>query len=485
MNMQTISIFIDHPEGLGQMASMIRSRQAWLVLFGALLSSVVVGCGDDDEAGPGSESQAGKSNASGGTSGAAGRDNESGSSGSAPKPPVGGSSSEGGGGGGGAGAGGEAPLPLDEGVYVVGYYLTVNDEYIGYLAVTDDLSASGAIDERTAVEFPGDMSYASPGNGVIYVGRGSGPVIERWVLNEDNQLEKDGEMGLMQHGIQTGMGIKDPMHFLAEDRAYFIDGKTLQVVIWNPQTLQTVDSFSLEGLEEPGLFMSPNYVHRDGDRLLLSARYYREDDTAALLTRVAIIDTKTDTVSYVDDTRCGNVAFHAHDSQNNLYLASHPAQSAVVAVGAAGDPVAESCVIRINAGAEEFDEDYYVDLSSLVDGQAGGIMQGAEDEAFILRYVGAPLTLDNYATAHRRADWEVTRLTLGDEEETLEPVEGLEPQSAYGLAFTTRVQGRSTPFIITVAGDLAAGSYHDVSVPGESTEALALPGFPGKAILVK
>jgi hypothetical protein len=461
---------------------MFRTRQThWFTLCGALLLSSVVACGDDDDA-PSEGSEAGKSTGGGGTAGTASK------GGSGTNPASGGDAgekSEAGSPPASAGAGGQAPLPTAEGIYVVGYYLTVNDDYIGYLAVTDDLSADGVIDETKAVEFPGDMSYASPGDGTIYVGRGSGPVLERWALNDENELEKTGEMGLMQHGISTGLGIKDPMHFLEEDRAYFIDGETLQVVIWNPQTMETSDTFSLEGLREPDLFMSPNYVHRDGDRLLLSARYYRPDDTAALLTRVAIIDTKTDTVEYADDTRCGNVAFHAHDSQNNLYLASHPAQSAVVAVGAAGDPVAETCIIRINSGAAEFDEDYYVGMDALVDGQAGGIMQGAGDEAFILQYVGAPLTLDNYASARRRADWAVTRLTLGDESATLTKVEGLEPQSAYGLAFTTTVAGRSTPFIITVAGDLAAGQYHDVSVPGERSEALSLPGFPGKAILVK
>lgn len=384
-----------------------------------------------------------------------------------------------------AGAGGEGPIQMAEGIYVVGYYVTVQDEYIGYLSVTDDLSADGGVDISQAVEFPGDMSYASPGNGVIYVGRGSAPVIERWVLNDENRLEKDGEVGLAQYGIASGLGGRDPFHFLAEDRAYFIDAKTRQVVVWNPQTMKTIEAFSLDGLAEGDLFPSVTFAYRDGDRVLLSARYYRPDDSAALLTRVAIIDTLTDEVEYVDDTRCGNVAFKAVDGERNLYLASHPAQAAVVEAGIAGDPAAASCIIRIKAGEKEFDSDYYVDLSDVAGGPAGGLMQGSGDEAFVLKYVGAPLTLDNSAKAHTRADWEVNRLTLGEEAATIQAVEGLEPQSAYGLAFSTRVAGKTTPFIITVSGDLAAGRYHDVSVPGERTGALELPGFPGPAILVK
>lgn len=457
---------------------MFRGQQShWLVLCGALVLGSVVACGDDDDGSP-TDNQAGES--SGATSGKGGSSGEGGSGGKAGEEPVAGSGTVAGG-----GAGGEAPIPMAEGIYVVGYYVTVNDEYIGYLSVTNDLSAAGSVDIGTAREFPGDMSYASPGNGVIYVGRGNSAVIERWVLDDKNELVNDGEVGLSQYGLTSAVGGRDPFHFLSEDRAYFIDAKTRQVIVWNPQTMKTSEAFSLEGFAEGDLFPSLTFAYRDGDRVLVSARYYRPDDTAELLTRVAIIDTLTDEVEYVDDTRCGNIAFKAVDSEQNLYLASHPAQAAVVEAGIAGDPAAASCIIRIKAGESEFDPEYYVDLADVAGAPTGGIMQGAGDEAFVLKYAGEPLTLDNSARAHTRADWEVNRLTLGDEAASIEPVDGIALQSAYGLAFSTPVSGKTTPFIITVAGDLAAGQYHDVSVEGERTGALELPGFPGAAILVK
>ncbi|RYZ03051.1 MAG: hypothetical protein EOO73_29475 [Myxococcales bacterium] len=457
---------------------MFKGRQShYLLMCGALALSSMVACSDDDADAP-AEAQAGES--SGGSAGKSASSGKSGasSSGGTAGDEAGGSDTA-------AGAGGQAAVPMAEGIYVVGYYVTVQDEYIGYLSVTDDLSASGGVDISRAVEFPGDMSYASPGNGVIYVGRGSAPVIERWVLSTDNELVKDGEMGLAQYGIASGLGGRDPFHFLAEDRAYFIDAKTRQVVIWNPLTMKTIEAFSLDGFAEGDLFTSLTVAHRDRDRVLVSARYYRPDDTAALLTRVAIIDTLTDEVKYVDDARCGNIAFKAVDSEQNLYLASHPAQAAVAEVGAAGEPAAASCIIRIKASESEFDADYYVDLSEVTGAPAGGLMQGPGNEAFVLKYAGEALTLDNSAKAHTRAAWEVNRLTLGEEEATVEAVEGIELQSAYGLAFSASVGGEDKPFIITVSGDLAAGQYHDVSVPGERTGALELPGFPGAAILVK
>lgn len=452
---------------------MFKQRAQWLALSGAFALLSTVACGDDLDDPPADDGGQAGTGTGGGNQG--GTNNKPSDSGGSPDEP----------GVGATGAGGAEPVPTDEGIYVVGGYLTIQEKYIGYLAVTDDLSAEGAVELDGVVEFPDDMSFASPGNGVIYVGNGSAPVIERWVLNGADELVKDGEVGLAQYGIASGLGIKDPLHFVADDRAYFIDGKTQQVVVWNPETLKTIDTFALDGFSEGDFFTGLNFVHKDGNRLLLSARYWRADDTAALLTRVAIIDTTDDSVTYIDDTRCGNIAFQAHDSDNNLYLASHPAQTAVIAAGLAGEPVAESCIIRINSGENEFDQDYYVGLDDLVGGSAGGIMQGAGDEAFILKHAGPALTIDNAGSAAKRAEWEIHRLTLGSEEETLQRVPDVELQSAYGLAFTTRVAGKDTPYVITVKGDFSEGSYFDVSQPGKFTQALTVPGFPGKAILVK
>jgi hypothetical protein len=58
-------------------------------------------------------------------------------------------------------------------------------------------------------------------------------------------------------------------------------------------------------------------------------------------------------------------------------------------------------------------------------------------------------------------------------------------QSAYGLAFTTTVDGKAVPYVITVQGDFTEGAYYDVSTPGQFERALTVPGFPAKAILVR
>jgi hypothetical protein len=394
-------------------------------------------------------------------------------------------------GGGSAGSGdgdgdGDAGM-TDDALYAIAVWTTdPGGAWVGNLLVTDDLSSSGAVDLAKAISFEDDMVYASPGNGQIFVGPGERPVIERYSLNDDDELVLDDEMGLDQYGIATGMGSKEPLHFISDTKAYFIDEETLQLVIFDPTAMETEDVVSLEDFEhETYPWVSLNFVYRDGDRLLLSARYWRDDDTAAPLVRVAIIDSTDDSVTFIDDTRCGNITFHAHDSMGNLYLASHPAQTAAVAAGTAGDPAVESCIVRINSGADEFDDGYYVDLDELAEASAAGVIQGPNDEAFVMVYAGDPITAENVNAVPKGSYWELHSVTLGDEEDTFTKVDGIGLQSGYGMGFTLEVDGTGVPYVISVKDDFSEGAYWNASDASELELGLTVPGWPGSALKLR
>ena len=479
-------------------------------------ASALSGCGDGDTAGEGT----GGSNATGGSSGAsggsAGSSSESGGSGQeggsagdtgapnqggAPNAGSGGTSGEAGsagsesdaGSGNHAGSGNEAGAgSMDEAaLFVAGGWLTTPDEeYIGYLAVLPDISAESAIDLGRVVEFPGDIVYGSPGDGSVYVVLATEPTIQRWVLDENDELVLDDEIGLAQYGIADGVRKSAPV-FVAPDRAYYFDHDTLQLVVWNPGTMKTTEAVLLDGLEEEGFGMRTNYLHRDGDRLLVSASYWRltNEEGYLKLNRVAIVDLATHDVSYADDTRCGGVAFQATDSNGHVYFASHPGHAAALSVGMAhtegvNEPAA-SCIIRVRSGADDFDQDYYVDLNEMSGGFAGGIMQGPGDEAYVLTYDGPELTTSDYFRAPRADAWAIHSITLGNEESTYARVPDMPPVSGYGLAFATEVRGARTPFIIAAKGDFSEGTYHDASDSSGFTPALTLPGFPGPAIRIR
>jgi hypothetical protein len=438
-------------------------------VFALGAAAAAAGCAGEDEPQAAAGSGAGGKAGSGGS-----RDGESGSGNAGAESNDGGTSSV-------------EPSAL----FVAGGWLTTPDEeYVGYLAVLDDISASSSVDLERVVEFPGDIAYGSPGDGSVYVVLATEPTIQRWVLDANDELKLDGEVGLAQYGVSDGIR-KSPPLFLMPDRAYYFDHDTLQLIVWNPTTMLTLRAISLAGLEEEGYGMRTNYLHRDGDRLLVSASYWRLTDEEGYLklNRIAIIDTTTNAVSYSDDTRCGGVAFHATDSNGHLYVASHPGHAAALSVGMAhtegvSEPAA-SCLLRVKSGANEFDPDFYVDLNQTSGGFTGGIMQGPGDTAYVLTYAGPALTTSNYFRATRADAWAIHSIELGAESETYAAVPDMPLISGYGFAFATRVAGEPTPFVITVNGDFSEGSYYDSSDPLGFEKALTLPGSPGAAIRIR
>jgi hypothetical protein len=371
-------------------------------------------------------------------------------------------------------------------LFVVAGYTTTADEWIGFLFLTDDLSKSAEIDLGEAVEFPDDMLFDSPGDGNLFVGRGGTPVIEKWIVNDQDQLEKVAEVDFSSYGLMNALARgRNAMHFISEERAYFIDGATLQVIVWNPKTMEHSGSFSIDGIYDDEYWMSTNWIHRDGDRLIVSASFWREDDTADELTRVAFIDVNGPNVTYAEDTRCGHVAFQSVGSDGHLYLASHPGHAATLGAGLAGDPAAKSCIIRIESGADEFDPDYFVDLSELSGGFAGALLQGVNGEAFVLKWEGGDLNEDNYGKATRSEEWRLYSLKLGDEENTFAQVPNIGKVAGYGEGFTVKVKGENTPYLVAVKGDFSEGTYWDMTDSKNPVERMSIAGWPGRAIKIR
>jgi hypothetical protein len=147
--------------------------------------------------------------------------------------------------------------------------------------------------------------------------------------------------------------------------------------------------------------------------------------------------------------------------------------------------VVESCIVRINSGADEFDDSYYVDLDELAEGSAAGIIQGPNDEAFVMVYAGDPITTENVNAVPKGSYWEFYSVTLGDEENTFAKVDGIDLQSGYGMGFTLEVDGTDVPYVISVKDDFSEGAYWNASDASELELGLTVPGWPGSALKLR
>lgn len=368
--------------------------------------------------------------------------------------------------------------------WIVGGWLTTVDDYTGYLTVVDNLTSSGTVDISKVVEFGGDMVYASPGGGVVLVGLGDSPNIERWGLNADGELYKQDEVSLTQYGVTNTLGGgRNVMQFIDDNRAYYFDRENLQVIVFNPTTMTTEGSFSIAGLGEEGQEVALNFIHQDGDRFIITARYWDlVEGTTTPLVRAAVVDSADDSVEYFNDTRCGDIAFQVTDAAGNLYLGSHPGHAVYMAAGLDGDDSPPQCILRIRQGENRFDPDYFVNLTQLSGGVVGGLLQGADGHAYVFEYEGDGITAENWRPSLRGDDWALKSLVLSDAEATYASVEGLEGFTAYGNSFSTVVDNVRTPFVVGVEADFSAGTYFNAKDPVAFVQALSFPGFPGHAI---
>jgi hypothetical protein len=368
--------------------------------------------------------------------------------------------------------------------WIVGGWISTTDNYTGYLTVVNDLSASGRVDLSQVVEFAGDIVYASPGGGVVYVGLADKPVIERWTVTAENKLKKDGDISFAKYGVtKTLGGGRNVIQFIGAERAYYFDNENLQVIVFNPARMETVEAFSIKGMDQAGQEMALNFIHKDGNRFIITARYWSlADETTTPLVRAAIIDSTNNAVTYTDDTRCGNIAFQVTDSAGNLYFGSHPGLAVSIAAGTAGGNPPKPCLLRINKGQSVFDQSYFVDLTQVASGGVvGGLLQGSENTAYVFQYTGPGITKENERPTLRGEAWALFSLKLGDERNSYAKVEATGAVTPYGSSFSTIVNGRVTPYVVGVKADFSAGRYFDVSDPRNVKQALMFPSYPGHA----
>ncbi|MEM7136044.1 MAG: hypothetical protein AAF500_05660 [Myxococcota bacterium] len=388
--------------------------------------------------------------------------------------------------GGQSGSGGAAPAgsPL----YAVCGLTLQPDGRSGYLGLVPDLEAGTSLDLADTLEFPGGSLCAAPGNSNrLFLGIAERAVIQRYSLGEGDTFRLDDEFGLSGLGITAAIA-RNPFHFLSETRAYFIDGSTLQVVVWNPDAMQIDGSFEIDGLRAEGLQIDVNEVVRDGDRFIMSARYFRPDDSAEVLVRAVFIDSTDDSVQYAEDRRCGNIAWTATAQNGDIYYASHPAQATRVRTGLAGDPPSEPCLLRILAGQTEFDPSFFVALNDLTGGQpTGSILSGTGDTAYVMAYDEqlVPIAEDNAGVLTIIPAWRYWAIDLAGDFTSATEVSAVPPGPVFAVGFTVDRPSGMTPYIVGVRNDLSSGTLFDISNADGFVEGITVPGFPVLALRVR
>ena len=304
-----------------------------------------------------------------------------------------------------------------------------------YVQVVDSLD--GPFDNRNAIELPGNGVIMTRGQD-IFVGLAEEPTWIRYTVDETGGIAETGRMSLLNFGatyVDFGNVIVD------DTTAVSVLSSVPAAVIWNPSTMQIVDTVELPHLVKEGYSVEVwTTIAREG-RVYIPGRF--SDWTGGRIhpsVSMTILDPKAGTViAHAEDTRCASGGRAVFTEDGTLYvMGDGRTYSIQMFANASGGTAPDNCLLRILPGATGFDPGYYHSIPSLTGGlQSIGELETAREGSSItftkmfhpdqLPAGVEPVDFDFWSVpAHKQ--W---RIELGDTPRAV-PVEGL-PYSTIGF----------------------------------------------------
>jgi hypothetical protein len=348
------------------------------------------------------------------------------------------------------------------------------DQNVAYVGLVPEIDGIGEAFTAT-LEIPGYGLAVGPSRGgALYVASDQAATVTRYDVSRSGQIEQGGELSFAAYGVGVIFGYSGQFQFIDPGKAYYLDSESLQALVWNPTEMTVTASLDLSALALPGFYVAfdGEPTRRDRELVMVAGYYDAMAARVAQETRVAFIDTATDTIVVVSDPRCGYVTHSIEAPNGDIYLASDT-WAVSIHEASVGDAPA-SCMLRIRAGEHVIDPDFHGDLAAMTGSPvAGSLLPGAGNKAFLRGFDTTLFQGDasSYEEIWEAAAWRWYELELGSEAPATVVAE-LEPggPSSLQLPFEGRTFTNSSDadYASSVLLDLAhASGPHSVgSVPG-------------------
>jgi hypothetical protein len=374
----------------------------------------------------------------------------------------------------------------DTPLYAISASVFSEEGNTSYVALVPSLSADTTIDYGRVLEVGSASSVFGPDKGAFFaVGLDEAPTVTKYEITAEGSFIERETIDFSGYGL-TYMW-RDPglVPFLAANKAYVIDNRELQVVIWNPAAMAIAGSFWLAEVEDPDypltrFELDPTYR---GDELAVLVTHSTEDDVGAPYSTLMTIDTVNDRVtSVVREERCGGLWDSVKDSKGDIYFASGTWDAAQHRVFGGAIETAP-CIVRMKAGERGFDPDYFVDSASIGGYSAGGLVSGGGDRAYIKvldETVLPPIDAEDFDAVWGGEVWRWWRFELGSSAPAT-PVTSLALSNGGGGELM--VQGKT--YVRNATADFASTTLLDMSADGEPSPGLTLRGYPYGIVRVR
>jgi len=329
-------------------------------------------------------------------------------------------------------------------LYAVITQLITADTPQSYIVLTNKLEGNEQLALDKAIELPGrSLGMGISKSGALYVAGDQDATVTRYNLTANGTLQGVDTVSFAGKGVTSIGEYQTQFQFASPTKAYYFDGRTSQVIVWNPTEMTVTGSISLPGLAITGAtttFASSPVVARENQIIMPVG--WRPSASVGIIKQagVIVVDTRTDTATLVTDDRCGYVRDGVLGPDGQVYLATEVYGSAVYRV--AGGETPEPCLLKFDPVALKFDPDFYKSLNSFAGGSTvGTILPGPQGTAYVR--VLDEQTYPIQAGVHPRlvasaAAWKWTQLKLDTFTST--PIETL-PAST-GSTFLFQAQDR-------------------------------------------
>jgi hypothetical protein len=363
--------------------------------------------------------------------------------------------------------GGEAPL------YAIMYEVFDDVGSNSYLSLFDSLDIE-AIDPATSREFAGGRAFLRAHGGWLFVGEPTSPIVKRYSVSRDGDLVDEKRISFANYGLPAGTIDPWALTFVSDTKAYLFDFAGGTTIIWNPTTMEIAGDipppaeFAREGWTLTG---SPGVIR--GDTLFRTVFWANYDTVEYSAEQLLVRYDVTDDVylGATSETRCPATENLIHeDEAGNLYFSNWIWTIA----GTLMSERAESCVLKLPAGADEFDPDWSLSYSDLSSGHQGAMFTYlADGDGLVAIFDDSRTSFDDstdpweYMSTENWQIWSVDTAAGSGA-----PVEGIPyNQGAYT---PVTIDGRT--FLMVPSEDWSKMSMYEL-VDGEAVPSIEVPGW--------
>lgn len=263
--------------------------------------------------------------------------------------------------------------------------VSANNASQSYVILTDKVDHTEPLSTANAIEIPGRaLGSGLTKTGSLYVSSNEGATVTRYDLTSGGSLEKKATVSFEGRGVASIGEYQNQFQFISETKAYYFDGRTAQVIVWNPSEMTLTQAVPVEKLAQAGAVTTfATHPVRTGNLVLMPVGW-RPSTGVGIVKKAGLIvvDTTTDTATLVEDERCGYVRDGVLGPDGMVYLATEAYGAAVFRVAGGNTPA--PCLLKFNPQTRTFDPEFYRDLNALAGGAAtGSLLPGPQGTAYL------------------------------------------------------------------------------------------------------